>query len=111
MGSSSLGKAKQSKDPFVNGLEYSIERVITTIDDADVTSVAPSAIFETSDNTGTAFKHFHLLAVAAQMNLNGPTLTMDDTSDLFTAAVKNGVPFNLWDSWVYSELSKARMVS
>jgi hypothetical protein len=112
MGSSAATeKLKSSKDPFANGVEFTCERVITTIDDTDVSSVAPAAIFETSDTTDTAFKHFHLLAVAAQMNLNGPALTIDQTSDLFAKAVKSGVPFNLWDSWIYSELSRARFVS
>ena len=100
-----------SREPFANGLEYQVERVITTIDDADVSSVAPSALFEASDSADTAFRHFHLLAVAAQMNLNGPPLTMDQTSDLFALAVKSGVPFHLWDSWIYSELSKTRLIS
>jgi tetratricopeptide (TPR) repeat protein len=109
--SSSLSKIPSIKDPFANGIEFLCERVITTIDDTDVSAVAPSALFETSDTTDTAFKHFHLLAVGAQMNLNAPTLNMDQTSDLFAAAVKSGVPFNLWDSWIYAELSKRRLVS
>jgi len=113
MGSSTIpDNKKQSKDgAFGSGIEYMCERVITTIDDTDVSSVAPSALFEASDTTDTAFKHFHLLAVAAQMNLNGPALTMEQTSVLFATAVKNKIPFNLWDSWLYSELTKTRLVS
>jgi len=55
-----------------------------------------------------AFKHFHLLALSAQMNLGGPPLDASRTTDLFARAVAERVPFHLWDGWVHAELARAR---
>ena len=99
-----IGTSSKSRD----GVSYLFERIPWT-DDDELSSIAPAGVFggsQQSEIREDALKHFHLVATAAQINLNSPPLSSAQINDLFAKSVEGGVPFNLWDAFVASELSR-----
>jgi len=91
-----------------DGVTYLFERVVSS-EDEDLRSIAPAGVFEGSQQSEIrqdALKHFQLVATAAQINLHSAPLSQAQINDLFAKSIENCVPFNLWDSFIVSELSK-----
>lgn len=97
---------KQREEDFF-GLEYEVQRIVSAVDSGDVNSLAPPKLFPGED---AAYQYFHVCCVAAQVNLNGQPLRDEYIREMFSTAVKSGIPYYQWDSFVFAELARARLL-
>ncbi|KAH9255160.1 hypothetical protein BASA81_006919 [Batrachochytrium salamandrivorans] len=97
---------KQREEDFF-GLEYEVQRIVSAVDSGDVNSLAPPKLFPGED---AAYQYFHVCCVAAQVNLNGQPLRDEYIQEMFSTAVKSGIPYYQWDSFVFAELARARLL-